>query len=244
MATSEEKHETIDRLKGPRFYRLSLTGYGGEAAYMSITKEAHDFWKSVTEEHGDSDFVTYMVNDDPDDCEYEEIDSVPKEADFLTSYGEDDYKSPWYESPTEYEHQYGVTYDASYISVDEVDSDDYMSNVVAEVVENQDLPEFISNLEEETDYEFEGTDYTECYAGEDVKYIAQMYSSEKGGFFDGIIETVGDFDPKKLKIYCSEYDNGEETITSVEYDGVEVDNQGGDTNGKGYYAAVWSNVKE
>jgi hypothetical protein len=238
MATSEEKQELVEKIKGPRYYRISLTGYGGEGAYMSISKEAHDFWKPICEEHGDNDLVNYMVNDDPDDYEFENVDSVPPEADFLQD-PDSDYKSSWYEAPTEYEHQYGVTYDASYINVDEVDSDDYMSNVITEVIENQDLPEFISNIEEETEYVFEGTDFTECYAGEDVEYIAQMYSSEKGGFFDGIIETTGDFDPKKLKFYLSEYDNGEETITSVEYDGVEIDNQGGDTNGKGYYAAVW-----
>jgi len=68
-----------------------------------------------------------------------------------------------------------------------------------------------------------------------------MYSSEKGCFFDGIIETIGEFDPKKLKFYLGEYDNGEETINSIEYNGVEIDNQGGDTNGKGYYASVWQN---
>ena len=74
---------------------------------------------------------------------------------------------------------------------------------------------------------------------EGVEYIAQLYSSEKGQFFDGIIETVGEFDPKKLTIVATEFLNGEDTITSVEYDGVEVDNTGGDTNGKGYYASVW-----
>jgi len=67
-----------------------------------------------------------------------------------------------------------------------------------------------------------------------------MYSSEKGCFFDGIVETVGEFDPKKLMIYTTEFLNGEDTITSIEYDGVEIDNSGGDTTGKGYYAAVWS----
>ena len=46
---------------------------------------------------------------------------------------------------------------------------------------------------------------------------------------------------KKLKIYTIEYLNGEDTITSIEYDGVEVDNAGGDTNGKGYSAHVWKN---
>ena len=69
-----------------------------------------------------------------------------------------------------------------------------------------------------------------------------MYSSEKGTFFEGVIETVGEFDPKKLEFHLSEYDNGEETITSIVYDGVEIDNEGGDTNGKGYYASVWQNA--
>ena len=227
--TSEENQELVDKIKGSRYYRLSLTGYGGESAYMSISQEAHDYWK----EHED-ELLDYMLDDD---MEME----VPAEADFLLSPGED-YRQPWYEAPSEYEHSYGVAYDSAYITVDEVDSDDYMSNTVSEVIEGQDVSELVSNLEEETDYEFEGTDFEECYAGKDVEYIAQMYSSEKGGFFDGIIETHGEFDPKKLKFYCSEYDNGEETITEVEYDGITIDNQGGDTNGKGYSAHVWKNV--
>jgi len=76
-------------------------------------------------------------------------------------------------------------------------------------------------------------------APEGTEYIAQLYSSEKGQFFDGVIETVGEFDAKKLKVYTTEYMNGEDTITLVEYDGVEIDNAGGDTNGKGYSASVW-----
>jgi len=81
----------------------------------------------------------------------------------------------------------------------------------------------------------------DCCEEPEAQYIAQLYSAEKGGFFDGIIETVGDFDPKKLVIHTTEYLNGEDTITEVHYDGVELENYGGDTNGKGYYAAVWAN---
>ena len=62
---------------------------------------------------------------------------------------------------------------------------------------------------------------------------------EKGTFFDAIIETVGDFDPSKLKIQYSETTNGEDVIRGMTYNGEEVDNNGGDTNGKGYSAAVW-----
>jgi len=74
---------------------------------------------------------------------------------------------------------------------------------------------------------------------EGTEYIAQLYSSEKGTFFEGCITTYGDFDVKKLTIVTTEFLNGEDTITEVEYDGQIVDNGGGDTNGKGYYASVW-----
>jgi len=204
---------------------------------MNITKEAFEFWKEHTED-GDQNLVDYMLGAEDGNLEDMDIE-VPLEAQFLLD--DDGDARPWYEAHNQYEHSYGATYDASYISVDEVDSADYMSKIIREVIEREDVSDLVNRIQEETEYESELTDFTECYAGQDIKYIAQMYSSEKGSFFDGIIETVGDFDPKKLNFMCGEYDNGEETIIGVEYDGVEVDNQGGDTNGKGYFAAVWEN---
>ena len=72
--TSEQNKALVETLKGPRFYNISLTGYGGESAYMTVSKEAHDFWHPICEEHGDSDLSTYMNsdgeeedNDDEDD---------------------------------------------------------------------------------------------------------------------------------------------------------------------------------
>lgn len=238
MATTQEKEELVETLKGPRYYRVHISGYGGEAAYMSISKEAHDFWKEVTEENGDSDLVTYMVADDPEEYNFENIDSVPPEADFLM---DEDFKRPWYESHTEYEHQWGPEFGSAYMDIDEVDSAEYNANVINEVMSREGVEDMCNRIGDETDWEVELYDSTECYAGEDVEYVAQMYSSEKGSFFEGIIETVGEFDPKKLVFRLSEYDNGEQSITAVEYDGVDVDNQGGDTNGKGYYASVWQN---
>ena len=241
MATTQEKTELVETLKGPRFYRISITGYGGEAAYINISKEAHDFWHAHTEEHGDGDFVNYMINDDPEDYDFEELEIVPKEADFLTSYGEDDYKSNWYEAPTEFLHQMGVEYGSSYLNVEEVDSMEYMSKHVADVIDSEGLSELVDKIQEETDFEVELADHGEELPDEG-EYVCQLYSSEKGQFFDGIIETVGDFDPKKLKFMINEYPNGEDVIDGVEYDGVDVENQGGDSNGKGYSAHVWKNV--
>jgi hypothetical protein len=240
MATIEEKTELVETLKGPRFYRIMLNGYGGESAYMGISKAALDFWSAHTEEHGDNDLVQYMIADELDDCEFDDLDEVPVEAQFLNDPDDDMYKRPWYESHTEFEHSYGVEYGSAYLVVDEVSSEEYSADHIADVVEGESLQEYLDNIMEANNYEIELTEMGCCQEPE-CDYIAQMYSSEKGCFFEGIIETVGEFDPKKLKVYTTEYLNGEDTVTEIEYDGVAVDNQGGDTNGKGYYASVWKN---
>jgi hypothetical protein len=240
MATSEEKVELVETLKGPRYYRIQISGYGGESAYMSISKEAHDFWAPVCEEHGDSDLVEYMNCEEVDECDFDDIETVPVEAQFLNDPEDDMYKRPWYESHTEFEHSYGAEYGSAYISVEEVDSEDYSAKSIKEVMYNESITDLNDQLGEETEWAHEMVEMG-CCEEPDCKYIAQLYSSEKGLFFDGIIETIGEFDPKKLKIRTTEYLNGEDTISEVEYDGVEVDNSGGDTNGKGYSASVWKN---
>ena len=239
MATSEEKQELVETLKGPRYYRIQISGYGGESAYMSISKEAHDFWKPICEEHGDYDLVEYMNCDDVEECSFENIETVPVEAQFLNDPDDDMYKRPWYESHTEFEHSYGAEYGSAYLSVEEVDSEEYSAKNINEVLYNKDINELNDEVLEETDNEVEVLEMGCCE--EHDGYVAQLYSSEKGCFFDGVIETVGEFDPKKLRIFTTEFLNGEDTITEVHYDGVEVDNNGGDTNGKGYYASVWEN---
>ena len=241
MATSEEKQELVETLKGPRFYRVSITGYGGEAAYMNLSKEAFEFWNTHSEEHGDSDLTQYLTNEDPEDCDYDELEIVPKEADFLTSYGEDDYKSNWFEAPTEFLHQNGVEYGSAYITVDEVDSIEYRSKHITDVIDGERLIELVDKIQEDSNYEIELLDHGEELPDEG-EYVCQLYSSEKGSFFDAVIETVGDFDVKKLKFMINEYPNGEDVIDGVEYDSVELDNNGGDTSGKGYSAHVWKNV--
>ena len=243
MATPEEKQETIDVLKGPRYYRIYINGYGGEAAYINLTKEAYDFWKGVTEEDGDTDLVGYMVGAEDGDLDDLEV-IVPPEAMFMQEETDGEvYAYPWYEAPNEFVHQYGVEYSSAYLNVEEVDSAEYMSNVVAEVVDGENLQEYLDGIMEANDYEFDLVEADEDL-GEEGDYVVQFYSSEKGCFFDGLIETHGDFDPKKLKIVYSEYPNGDDIVTIVEYDGVEIDNNGGDTNGKGYSAHLWTNVSQ
>lgn len=65
-------------------------------------------------------------------------------------------------------------------------------------------------------------------------------SSEKGTFFEGEIELRAPFDITKLTISYDEID-GNEIVSMVTYDGVDIDNNGGSTNGKssdfGFYIA-------
>ena len=173
--------------------------------------------------------------------DFDELDAVPEFAQFLKVEGED-YSTSWYESATGFTHQWGIDYNNARLTIEEVDSEEYNASVINEIVDGEDLNAYIDLWNEATNHELElvemGVDEGEDTEGE---YTAQMYSAEKGTFFDGIIETVGNFDPKKLKIYTLEYLNGDDTVQRIEYDGKEIDNGGGDTNGKGYSFHVWKN---
>ena len=56
-------------------------------------------------------------------------------------------------------------------------------------------------------------------------------SNEKGTFFEGEIELRAPFDIEKLELNYDEFD-GEDIITSVTYDGEDINNNGGGTDGK------------
>jgi len=56
-------------------------------------------------------------------------------------------------------------------------------------------------------------------------------SNEKGTFFEGEIELRAPFDIEKLELNYDEFD-GEDIITSVTYNGEDIDNWGGSTDGK------------
>ena len=74
---------------------------------------------------------------------------------------------------------------------------------------------------------------------ENTQYVFTGYSSEKGTFGDYSIVTNGaDFDPNKLTFMLTSNPQ-EATLEAIEYDGVEIYNDGGDTTGKGYYASIW-----
>ena len=238
--TSEENQELIETIKRPiRYYRVMLWGYGGESAYLRLTKEQYEFWKAKDEEEYDTT-LNYILA-----CEDEgKPDWVPDEMDFMVHKDDDEpFYSSWYEAPTEFTHQWGVDLGSARITVTEVEDAEYSSKPIEDVVDGKELQEYLNNVDEENNYELElitmavaeGTD-------EQPDYVLQFYSSEKGTFFEGIFESRGPFDVKRLKVFTEEFPNGEDIVTDLQYDGESVENMGGDTNGKGYSVHLWANV--
>jgi hypothetical protein len=226
MSTSEENKELVETLKGPRYYQISLWGYGGEVGYLSLNKEQYEYWETLQKDDN-GEVVNYML--DPEDTETE----IDPQMDFLADDVDPTYHHMWYDAENLVVHQNGVDYSHARITVEELANGEYGSSIVKTIVEGEDLTELVDK--HELDVEM-GVDETQ-----EPQYVMQVYNSEKGTFFDGIIETVGSFDPKKLKFYTTEYWNGDDTVESIEYDGVDIDNNGGDTNGKGTSVYFWKN---
>jgi hypothetical protein len=237
--TSEENQELVDTIKRPiRYYRVMLWGYGGESAYLGLTKEQYEYWKAKDEEEYDTT-LNYMLDESR-----EEVTDVPPEMDFMSDPEDmEASRYPWYEAPGEFSHQWGVDIGSARITVTEVEDAEYGSAALEDVVDGEELQDYLNKIDEENDYTLElitmgvadGTD-------EQPDYVLQFYSSEKGTFFEGIFESKGPFDIKRLKVFTEEFPNGEDIVTDIQYDGESIENAGGDTNGKGYSVHLWTNV--
>lgn len=255
MATDEELIEAIKR--PDRYYHISIGGYGGETTYARISYAAYMYWA----DKGDSELESYMSS--PESYLEEDNPELPDEANFLYDVEHKHYYD-WYESPGELEHGWGVDIDNSWITVEEREGEEYSSAHIADIVDSIDTPEYIKDNEIEREdseldldellypnghYEEDDED-NDIYEGEPKPlddgtkpepYVFYGMSAEKGTFFDGVVHLNDGtkFDPKKLKFYVQAQPNGDTVITEVEYAGETLDNNGGDTTGKGYYASVW-----
>ena len=99
------------------------------------------------------------------------------------------------------------------------------------------------NITDETKFDYD-TDEFELIEGvypeiDHTKDLLICYSGEKGSFFLGYVESEDEFDLTKLKIVISDVEVGDsfyfgEIISNVLYDGEELDNWGGDTDGKSF----------
>ena len=240
VQTTEEAHEElIDVIKRPvRHYRIRLWGYGGESVYGRISKEAYKFWNDVKEgktelDHPEYDNLeSYMANPE----EFRKHVDIPQEADFLFDM-KNEFHQQWYEKD-DIEHMNGVTLDSARIEVDEVSDESYGSKWLETVCEDMMLDKLLEMKNKEVDQDYFDLD---AHGDEDGhNYVFYGMSIEKGTFNDVYLRTEGKkFDVSKLDVKAMEMPNGDNIITEILYNGVPLDGDFGDTNGKGYVCDVW-----
>ena len=201
-----------------RYFRVFLSGYRGERVYGSLTQEQYEFWKDLDEE----DIIAHAFWDP-----WEENDENP-------IFDDEDprFLGYWHENDDLF-HEIGVGEDTAYITVEEYDGETYNSNNISTPLDRISWQDFQTKYNSTVDE----NDLEEVL--ENTQYVFSGYSSEKGIFGDYSIVTNGaDFDPNKLTFMLTS--NPQEVILeAIEYDGVEIYNDGGDTTGKGYYASIW-----
>ena len=201
-----------------RYFRVFLSGYGGERVYGSLTQEQYEFWKDLDEE----DIIAHAFRDP-----WEENDENP-------IFDDEDprFLGYWHENDDLF-HENGVSEDAAYITVEEYDSEEYDSSLISTLFDTMSWEDFQTKYNSSVDED----DFEEVV--ENAQYVFTGYSSEKGTFGDYSIVTNGaDFNPSKLAFMLTSNPQ-EATLEAIEYDGVEIYNDGGDTTGKGYYASIW-----
>jgi hypothetical protein len=133
----------------------------------------------------------------------------------------------WYECD-DMGHAYGVDRNSGHIRIDDENGDEVLEQNLEELDSDDDSPEWECDNESYIDSQPSGT----------VVFIGN--SNDKGTFFEGEIELDSPFDITKLTLRVTEID-GSEIINGVVYDGVDIDNWGGSTDGKssdfGFYVA-------
>jgi len=177
----------------------------------------------------EEDIISHMT----DPCEESDENPVfdPEDPRWIGEYYEN----------TDIMHLNATASDSAYITIDEYDGSDYDSKHVRAIMH-------IDWSDVYNQYEEQGIEnnITYDYVKDLPKYVFFGASIEKGCFGDYTVELPDDeeFDFMKLKWCSTETPNGEDFIELLAYGEQELDNCGGDTNGKGMAAAVWENWRE
>jgi hypothetical protein len=205
MATKAEKQQLIDTLKfTPRTYKISMWGYGGEKVMGTVDRAV---WDYCMENQVDLSEIAWSDEETVQDEMNLDVDRLPFTP------------GSWYECD-DMAHTNGVSRNAGTLQIE----DENGTVVFEKRLEDcdggsEDSPVWSCNDESWVGSKPAGT----------VVFIGT--SNEKGTFFEGEIELTQPFDIEKLELHYDDID-GEELVNGVVYDGEDIDNYGGSTDGK------------
>jgi len=128
------------------------------------------------------------------------------------------YPGSWYECDN-IAHTHGVSRDSGTIQIEDENGETIFEKELGECDGEDESPQWSC--------------FDEAWIGSQPKGTVVFVgsSNEKGTFFEGEIELTAPFDIRKLTLQYEEVD-GEEIVSSVIYDGEDIDNYGGSTDGK------------
>jgi hypothetical protein len=154
------------------------------------------------------------------DSDYAEENNIPEDMQPFPA-------GSWYECD-DMGHTHGVSRNASTLQIEDENSEIVYERSIDEMSGEDDEPEFSCDNEVWIGEKPDGT----------VVFIGN--SNEKGTFFEGEIPLTQPFDITKLTLQYDDID-GEDIVNTVLYDGEQIDNWGGNTDGKssdfGFYIA-------
>jgi len=204
MATNAEKEELMQALKfTPRTYKISMWGYGGEKVMGTVKPEVWDYCLKHR-----IDLVDMAWGD------YDEIvDERGLDPDMLPFT-----PGSWYECD-DMAHVSGVSRSSGTIQIEDENGKTIFEKHFDDCDGCEDSPQWSCQDEVWIGMRKKG----------EVVFVGS--SNEKGTFFEGEIELRAPFDIEKLELYYDEVD-GEEIINCAYYDGEEIENWGGSTDGK------------
>lgn len=203
-----------------RYWRINIHGRGGEIVFDPSNEKEYEYWNS------DQPYVDMDIDPAEEDCALAHyvLENSCEPGMFPNVPNQFQNDNGWYDRDSLL-HIHGPDFEIAYITIEEVNGDDWESEPIAELVENMTLEEYAR----QNNVTFEQVDFEP-----DEDYLFHGFSEEKGTFFNGIVSTNGEFNPYKLSFVITNTPVGYSIVSEVRYDGEFVENSlGPDTDGKG-----------
>ena len=203
MATPEEQQQLIDTLKfTPRTYKISMWGYGGERVMGTTTQEV---WDYCMENQIDLSDIAW------DSDAAEEMDLDPDLLPFPPG--------SWYECDS-IGHTNGTSRDSGTLQIEDENG---------EIVFEKSLDDIDGCSDDSPTWNCIDEVWVGSRKKGEIVFVGS--SSEKGTFFEAELELTAPFDITKLELCYEDFDN-EDIVSGVTYNGEDIDNWGGSTDGK------------
>jgi hypothetical protein len=200
-----EQQKLIEVLKfTPRTYKISMWGYGGERVMGTVEKSV---WDYCNDNQVDLPEIAWGDEDTVEEMGLD-VDMMPFTP------------GSWYECD-DMGHINGVSRNAGTLQIEDENGNTVFEKSLDDITGGgcDGEPDWCCNDEVWAGSKPEGT----------VVFIG--VSNEKGTFFEADLELRAPFDITKLELHYDEFD-GEDIVTGVVYDGEDIDNWGGSTDGK------------